>query len=43
MKKINWLALITYLVIVGVSTFVGWWLIRVLYFFYLLIKAMLTI
>ena len=43
MRKLNWTALITYLIIGAISTLVGWWLVRVLYFMYLLIKTCFTI
>jgi len=41
MKKLNWTALITYLFVVGISTFVGWWLCRIIYFLYLVLKALI--
>lgn len=43
MKKLNWTAILTYLLVMSVSTFVGWWLFKVLYFMYLLIKTYFTV
>lgn len=42
MRKINWTAVITYLIVVGISTIVGWWLIKVLYFMYLMLKVFIS-
>ena len=43
MKKINWTALITYMFIAVISTAIGWWMINVIYFMYLLLKAWINL
>ena len=41
MKKLNWTAIATYVTIVSISSIFFYWSFRVLYFFYLLIKALI--
>lgn len=43
MKRLNWTAILTYISIMTVSIIAGWWLIRVLYFVYLVIKTYFSV